>query len=66
MSGFGACGGGWRCGEEVAVPVALSPELFSPLSGTVAAESGEGATTPARKRASSGDHECPRGNKSAP
>ncbi|KAJ8383479.1 hypothetical protein AAFF_G00219960 [Aldrovandia affinis] len=88
-------------GEEVAVPVVSSPEMFSPLSGTVAAESGEGApfleemallttmdlatsaewggppslagegmaewvTTPSRKRASSGDHECPRDIKSAP
>ncbi|KAJ8399008.1 hypothetical protein AAFF_G00416750 [Aldrovandia affinis] len=33
-------------GEEVAVPVALSPELFSSLSVTVAAESGEGAMSP--------------------
>ncbi|KAJ8409412.1 hypothetical protein AAFF_G00228130 [Aldrovandia affinis] len=33
-------------GEEVAVPVASSPELFSPLSGTVAAESREGAMSP--------------------
>ncbi|KAJ8406870.1 hypothetical protein AAFF_G00291460 [Aldrovandia affinis] len=90
-------------GGEEAVPVASSPELFSPLSGTVAVESREGAmspfleevallntldlptpvelgdspsltgegmaewaTTPARKHASSRDHEYPRGNKSAP
>ncbi|KAJ8414326.1 hypothetical protein AAFF_G00051960 [Aldrovandia affinis] len=33
-------------GEEVAVPVTLSPELFFPLSRTVAAESGEGAMSP--------------------
>ncbi|KAJ8416188.1 hypothetical protein AAFF_G00382100 [Aldrovandia affinis] len=33
-------------GREVAVPVASSPELFSPLSGTVVAESGEGAMSP--------------------
>ncbi|KAJ8391035.1 hypothetical protein AAFF_G00096560 [Aldrovandia affinis] len=38
-------------GEEVAVPVGLSPELFSSPSGTVAAGPGEGVMSPSMEGA---------------
>ncbi|KAJ8393326.1 hypothetical protein AAFF_G00062270 [Aldrovandia affinis] len=66
------CGGGvWGGGyvEEVALLTTL--DLATPAEwGDSPSLTGEGmaewATTPARKRALSGDHECPRGHKSAP